>query len=74
MNLPVIDTEATGRNISRLMAEHEMSVTGIRDYLGLNTTYAVYKWLNGASMPAIDNMLALSVLFGISMNEILVYA
>ena len=64
---------ATGENINNLRVDHGMSVAAIRDYLGLNTTNAVYKWLHGETMPSIDNLLALSLLFETSINDMLVY-
>lgn len=73
MNLPVIDMIATGENLNEMRVSHGLSVSAIRDYLELNTTYAVYKWLHGESIPSIDNLLALSMLFNTSINELLVY-
>ena len=43
MNLPVIDMIATGENLNEMRVSRGLSVSAIRDYLGLNTTYAVYK-------------------------------
>ena len=73
MMLPVIDPVATGRRINELRTENHLSVADIREYLDFATTNAVYKWLKGESMLAIDNLLALSLLFHVSINEILVY-
>ena len=73
MNLPVIDMIATGVNLNEMRVSRGLSVSAIRDYPGLNTTYAVYKWLHGESIPSIDNLLALSMLFNASINELLVY-
>ena len=73
MNLPVIDMIATGENLNEMRVSRGLSVSAIRDYLGLNTTYAVYKWFHGESIPSVDNLLALSMLFGTSINELLVY-
>lgn len=73
MNLPVIDMAATGANLNVIRSNHGFSVAEIKEYLGLNTTYAIYKWFHGESMPSVDNLLALSVLFGVSMNDLLIY-
>ena len=45
----------------------------LREYFGLSTTNAIYKWLKGESLPTLDNFLALSVLFDVSMNDLIVY-
>lgn len=73
MSYPVIDPVATGNRIDTLRRDKGYSVADIRDYLGFSTTYAIYKWLHGYSLPSLDNFLALSVLFEISMNDMLVY-
>ena len=32
----------------------------------------IYKWIHGTSMPTLDNVMALSMLFGVSVNDIVV--
>lgn len=73
MSYPVIDPVATGARINTYRMERGYSVAGLRDYFGLSTTNAIYKWLKGDSLPTLDNFLALSVLFGISINDLIVY-
>ncbi len=72
MNFPVIDPVATGRRINDIRKDKGFSVNDLKDLLGLSTTYAVYKWLHGDSIPSIDNLLALSMLFGMSINDMIV--
>lgn len=72
MNYPVIDPAATGNRINMLRRANGITVNEIRDYLGLSTTYAIYKWFHGESMPSLDNMLALSILFATPMNDMIV--
>ncbi len=73
MNYPVIDPVATGNRINTLRLDKGYSVAFLRDYFGLSTTNAIYKWLRGDSLPTLDNMLALSTLFDLSVNDILIY-
>ena len=73
MKFPVIDLQATGRNIKKLRRRNEFSVAELQDYFGFEYPNAIYKWQKGESLPTVDNLLALSVLFQVSMNEILVY-
>ena len=73
MNYPVIDPVATGNRINTLRMDRGYSVAFLRDYFGLSTTNAIYKWLRGDSLPTLDNMLALSTLFNLSVNDILIY-
>ena len=73
MHYPVIDPVATGERINTLRRDCGYSVAYLRDYLGFSTTNAVYKWLRGDCLPTLDNMLALSTLFGRPINDMIVY-
>ena len=72
MNYPVINPVETGRRINRLRKSKGLSVPYLRDYFGFSTTNAIYKWLRGDTLPSLDNMSALSLLLGESVNDILV--
>ena len=69
---PVIDPAATGRNIARLRQERGYTVRDLQQFFGFEEPQAIYKGQRGQSLPSIDNLYALSHLFQISMNEILV--
>lgn len=69
---PIIDLRATGKNISRLRRSSGLSVREIQTALGLTAPQAIYKWQRGESLPSVDNLLALSILFGVSMDDILI--
>ena len=69
---PVIDLDATGRNIRRLRLEQRYSVNELQEYLGLACPQSIYHWQRGMNLPSADNLYALSKLWGISMNDILV--
>ena len=71
---PVIDMKRTGENIKRLREERGVSVTDIQCFLGLSNPQAVYQWQKGINLPTVDHLCALSHLFDISMNDILVLA
>lgn len=69
---PVIDLQATGENIIRLRKQSGLSVRELQQFFGFEEPQAIYKWQQGKSLPNVDNLYALSRLFGVSMNEILV--
>lgn len=69
---PVIDIAATGRNIYRLRLEKGYSVNELQDYLGLGCPQGIYHWQAGKSLPSVDNLYAVSRLWNVSMNDILV--
>ena len=72
MDYPVIDPVGTGRKIKMLINRSGYSVAGVGRMLGLADRSTMYKWIRGDALPGIDNMLALSVLLNVTINEILV--
>ena len=72
LHYPVIDMKATGQNIRNLMKRNGLTVRDIKEYLNLSALQSVYHWLNGISLPTIDNMYALSRLFSIPIDSIIV--
>lgn len=69
---PVIDLEATGRNIQRLRKQRGLTVRQLQAYFGFTEPQAIYKWQSGRSLPTVDNLLALSLLLDVPMDRILV--
>lgn len=69
---PVIDMVATGRNISELRKARGLSVAALQEYFGFDAPQAIYKWQKGQSLPSTDNLYALSYLFGVSIEDILI--
>ena len=56
---PTIDKKNTGVHLRRIMDERGCTVKDVQHYLGLGSVQSVYHWLNGISMPTIDNLYAL---------------
>ena len=56
MEIPFVNTVATGQNIDRLRIEAGLSV----------------KWIHGTAMPTIDNLVILAAMLGVTMDEIVV--
>ena len=72
MDYPVIDPVGTGSNIRNLIRNSGNSIADVGRMLGIADMSTMYKWLRGDSLPGIDNLLALSMLLGVSINDILV--
>lgn len=72
ISFPVIDMVRTGENIRRLRQERDIRVRELQQFLGLAGPQAIYQWERGVSLPSVDHLCALSHLFGVTMNEILV--
>lgn len=68
---PVIDKKQTGVHLRKLMDRRGFSVKDIQEYLGLASVQSVYHWLNGISMPTIDNLYALSELFQVTIDDMI---
>lgn len=68
---PILDPVATGARIRELRIKNKLTVEQVRDFLGLESTQAIYKWQRGECMPSIDNLYALAMLFGTSVDGIL---
>lgn len=70
--IPTINLEATGVNMRKLMDERNITVKDIAKELNLGSLYAIYKWLNGRSLPSVDNLVGLSHVLQVRMEDILV--
>ncbi len=69
---PLIDNKKTGEWLRILCKHYGYSVKDIQEYLHISSNQAIYEWFNGHTLPSVNNLLALSNLFGISMNQLLV--
>ena len=45
---------------------------GIAEYFWVGTPQALYKWQHGTALPTVDNLVLLSAIFKVSIDEILV--
>ena len=71
--LPTIDMVRTGENIARLRREAGLSVKDLQDLFGFTTPQAIYKWQHGTALPTVDNLVVLASVFGVTIDDILVY-
>ena len=69
---PVIDMLETGKNIVYLRKQKGLSVLDLQGYFGFEAPQAIYKWQRGESLPTIDNLIALSSLLDVKVEEILI--
>ena len=71
-NMPAINMAGTGQKIIALRKANGLSVKDLQDIFGFATPQAIYKWQHGAALPTIDNLVVLSVVFGVKVDDILV--
>lgn len=67
---PIIDKQRTGERIRMLMKQQNITVKQIQEYLNLSCVQGIYHWLDGTSMPTVDNLYALSELFEVPLDYI----
>ena len=67
-----IDKVRTGQQIRLLMEKRGVTVRDVKNALSLACVQSVYHWLDGQSMPTLDNLYALSDLLKVPM-DMLVY-
>lgn len=70
MSYPVIDLVATGSNIRERIRIGGYTVASVSEYLGINET-SVYKALRGDTLLSTDNLYALSLLLGLTVNDLI---
>lgn len=66
-----IDPEGTGKRIRDLMEQQGVSARDIRLIMGFTSSRAVYKWLQGQSLPSIDNLYILSRVLHVRIEDLL---
>ena len=71
-NIPTVDLIATGKNIEKLRKEAGYSVKELQEIFGFGTPQAIYKWQHGTALQTVDNLVLLSAIFKVSIDEILV--
>ena len=62
----------TGARIRHLMEQHGYTVQDIQRAMGFQSPQAIYKWLSGATLPSIDNLVILSRFMNTTVDDILV--
>lgn len=72
MNLPIIDMKQTGQNITQLRRQRGITVKQLQTLMGFATPQTIYKWQHGESLPTVDNLVALSAIFSVPIDAILI--
>jgi len=72
IEFPVIDLVATGKKIQQLKEARGLTVRDLQRFFGFEDPSAIYHWQNGKNLPTVDNLCALSKLFGVPMDDIIV--
>ena len=62
----------SGEKIRMYIKNSKMKIAEVQAAFGFNSPQAIYKWMRGDAMPTIDNLVALAMIFGVTMDEIIV--
>lgn len=66
-----INMEETGKKIKKMREMSGMTIKQVQDACGISAA-AVCKWQNGQALPSIDNLLILSVIWNVRMDDLIV--
>ena len=50
-----------------------LTVKDVQDVFGFSTPQAIYKWQRGAALPTVDNLVVLAAIFGVKIDDILIF-
>jgi len=70
--MPVINMKATGVKIKGLIKAKGLTVKDVQKAFGFASPYPVYKWQNGQSLPAIENLVVLAKIMDVTVDDLLV--
>ena len=72
MERPRFDIVDSGERMKEIRKQRNISVKQVMEYMGFESTQAVYKWEAGKCYPQADNLVALAILYNVSPMELLV--
>ncbi len=68
--MPIIDTVKTGQNIRDMRIRAGMTIKDIQRICGISAA-AVCKWQNGQAVPTVDNLVVLSSIWNVRIDDII---
>lgn len=72
LQYPVIDKVKTGKQLKQLMKNRGYTIKDIQQYLSLSCIQTIYRWFDGINIPSVDNLYALSALFRVPVDSLLI--
>ena len=72
INIPTINLALTGARITAMREAAGLSVKDLQKIFGFNSPQAIYKWQRGVSLPSVDNLVILSKVLNVRMDDIIV--
>ncbi|WP_243127815.1 helix-turn-helix domain-containing protein [Schaedlerella arabinosiphila] len=69
---PMINKDKTEKRLELLMKWNHLQPKDLQIYLGLACVQTVYRWIKGINIPSVDHLYALSRLFQVNIDDMLV--
>ena len=70
-NKNVLNKDVIGKNIKMLLLDSSYTFEGLADILNLASSGVIYDWINGIKTPSLDRLVKLSMLFKVTLEDIL---
>ena len=71
-DFPIIDMKKTGQWLRFLCKKENISVVELQKRLRIASNQAIYAWFNGKALPSVDNLIGLSHVLHMSMDDMFV--
>ena len=68
----VLNKDKTGFKIKALMDKHKVNHEQLAHFIGLKSSRVIFEWVNGTKIPKTENLIKLSIIFNVKMEDILV--
>ena len=72
INKPIINVAATAANIKACRIRAGYTVREIQNIFNFSSPEAIYAWEKGKYLPTIDNMVVIAVVYGVTIDKILI--
>ncbi len=70
---PVILQKETAENIGKSIKNSNLKVSQLQNLLGFESPQAIYNWMEGKTLPSLDNCVKLSCFLKKTMEELIVF-
>lgn len=68
----IVDVEATGKNIRKLITERGLKTSWVKQQLGITSPATVYKWFKGVCLPDTERLFQLADCLNCGVEEIVI--
>lgn len=66
-----VNLKNTGKILKKLRIKNKLSVRDLQEFFGFDYPNAIYDWEKGLKLPNLSNLIAISTLYEVSIDKIL---